>query len=183
MKGIIFNVVADAVCARYGEPVWDQLLMQAGVEGAYTSMGDYPDDELHALVAAASSALGATPADVLRILGQDAVGGLAARYPHFFAPHSRTADFVVTLNDVIHPEVRKLHPNAAPPEFGFTLDGDDLVVEYRSRRRLCALADGMIVGSALHFGEHAQVSHELCVHLGDQTCVLRCRFAPAAAAP
>jgi hypothetical protein len=178
VKGIIFNLVEDAVCVRYGEPVWDHLLSEAGLAGGYTSMGDYPHIELHALVGAAAETIGASRADVLRVIGQDAVTGLARHYPHFFEPHERAADLVVTLNDVIHPEVRKLHDAANPPEFVFTTDGDDLLVEYHSHRGLCALADGMIVGTAEHFGERAEVAHDRCTAEGDAACLLRCRFTP-----
>lgn len=179
MKGIIFNLVEDAVTAQHGEAVWDRLLLDAGVDGGYTSLGDYPDAELFALVAAASAALEAPPEAVLRTLGHSAVLGLAGMYPHFFTPHTTTADFVVTLNDVIHPEVRKIHRNATPPEFGFERGPEGLRVEYRSHRGLCALAEGMIGGAATYYGEHAAVTHEQCTHQGDSVCVLQCSFSPS----
>lgn len=180
MKGIIFNLVEDAVCGRFGEPVWDDLLLAAGLDGGYTSIGDYPDEELAALVSAAAGALQLPTEDVLRLLGHDAALGLAAQYPHFFAPHHHALDLLTTLNDVIHPEVRKVHRSAEPPEFGFTRVAEgELLLEYRSRRGLCALADGMVRGSAAHYGETAEVVHDRCTHRGDETCVLRCVVVPA----
>ncbi len=57
---------------------------------------------------------------------------LAEGFPDFFTPHDRTVDFLLTLNDVIHPQVRKLHAAARPPEFDFTVLGDDeLRIVYR----------------------------------------------------
>lgn len=178
MKGIIFNLVEDAVCAQHGEAVWDQLLTDAGLDGGYTSIGDYPDADLFALVGAASNALGVPPDDVVRSLGHAAALGLADLYPQFWQPHSRTSDFIVTLNEVIHPEVRKIHRNAEPPEFAFAPIDGGLRVEYRSQRGLCALADGMIGGAARHYGERATVEHDSCTHLGDAVCVMTCRFEP-----
>ena len=32
----------------------------------------------------------------------------AKRYPEFFEPHETTLEFLLTLNEMIHPEVRKL---------------------------------------------------------------------------
>ncbi len=180
MKGIIFNLVEDVVSEAYGEQVWDQLLAEARLDGGYTSMGDYPDEQLHALVGAASTALDVPADQVLRQLGHGAAVGLSEQYPHFFTPHQRSLDFVVTLNDVIHAEVRKIHRAADPPEFLFSEVGDEeLVIEYRSRRGLCALADGMLGGAASYFGERATVRHETCTHRGDDVCVMRCRFSPA----
>lgn len=178
MKGIIFNLVEEAVCTRFGEPVWDHLLTEAGLAGGYTSMGNYPHEEIHALVDVASTTIGAPRDEVLRVIGQDATTGLARHYPHFFGAHEHAADLVLTLNDVIHPEVRKIHAAARPPEFVFSHDGDDLLVEYHSHRGLCALADGMIVGAAVHYGERAEVTHDSCAREGDAVCLLRCRFTP-----
>lgn len=180
MKGILFNLVEDVVTEAHGEQVWDQLLTDAGLDGVYTSMGDYADEELYALVGAASAAL-ALPADeVIRTLGRGAALGLSRQYPQFFTPYRRTVDFVVTLNDVIHPEVRKIHRDADPPEFVFSdVEADGLRVEYRSRRGLCVLADGMLAGAAIYYGEQADVTHEQCTHRGDAVCVMLCRFGPA----
>lgn len=177
MKGIIFNLVEQVVCDAHGERVWDQLLTGAGLEGGYTSMGNYPDEELYALVGGASTALDLPTDEVLRTLGHGAAVGLSRQYSQFFTPHERCIDSVVTLNDVIHPEVRKIHRDAEPPEFVFTHVGDDeLLVEYRSRRGLCALADGMLGGAAAYYGERADVAHEQCTHRGDPSCRMRCRF-------
>jgi hypothetical protein len=184
VKGIIFNLVEDVVSKAHGERVWDQLLTDADLDGGYTSMGDYPDEELYALVGAASKALDLPADDVIRTLGHGAALGLAGQYPQFFTPHRRTRDLVLTLNDVIHAEVRKIHRRADPPEFVFTDVGDaELLMEYRSRRGLCTLADGMLGGAAAYFGERATVTHEQCTHRGDEVCLLRCRFSPAEAGP
>ncbi len=183
MKGIIFNLVEDVVCEAHGEQVWDQLLTDAGLEGGYTSMVDYADEELRALVAAASRALEVPADQVVRTLGYGAALGLSEHYPHFFTPHQRSIDFVVTLNDVIHAEVRKIHRHADPPEFVFTHVNDaELLVEYQSQRGLCLLADGMLGGAAAYYGERATVTHEQCTHRGDAVCLMRCRFSPAHAA-
>jgi hypothetical protein len=180
MKGIIFNLVEDVVCEAHGEQVWDQLLTDAGLEGGYTSLGDYADEELHALIGASSRALDVPAEQVVRTVGHGAALGLAQLYPKFFTPHRRSIDFVVTLNDVIHPEVRKIHRLAEPPEFVFThVDEAELLVEYRSRRGLCNLAAGMLGGVATYYGELATVTHEQCTHRGDAVCLMRCRFSPA----
>lgn len=55
MKGIIFNLAEEVVSDAYGPDTWDDLLDAWGVDGAYTSLGNYPDDDLHRLVAAGCS--------------------------------------------------------------------------------------------------------------------------------
>lgn len=180
MKGIIFNLAEEVVTSLHGEDVWDAVLDGAGVDGSYTSLGSYPDEELVALVAAAGDLLGAPPDDVLRSLGEGAMPLLAERFPSFFEGHSSSRSFILTLNDIIHAEVRKLYPDATVPDFGFESPSDsEVVVQYDSPRRLCALAEGFIAGAAHHYGEDVTVEQPSCMHRGDPSCLLHCRFLPA----
>jgi hypothetical protein len=179
MKGIIFNLVEEVVTSAHGPGAWDAVLDQAGLDGAYTSLGSYADDDLNRLVAAAAQILGASPADVVRSIGQGALPLLATRFPDFFADHKDTRSFLLTLNDIIHPEVLKLYPGAVVPDFDFETSGpDELLLGYRSERALCALAEGFILGAASHFHEHVDLEQTECMHRGDDRCVIRCTFSP-----
>jgi len=181
MKGIIFNLAEEVLTQAHGSEVWDSILERAGVDGAYTSLGSYADQELIALVRAASEITGIEDATVVRQVGEGAMPLLAQRYPLFFTPHTSTRAFVLTVNEIIHPEVRKLYPGADAPEFDFdTSDADVLVLGYRSSRRLCALAEGFIAGAARHYGEVADMEQVQCMNDGAASCVIVCRFRPAA---
>ena len=70
MKGVIFNLAEEVIVASYGEDTWDTLLDAAGLDGSYTSLGNYPDGDLFRLVDAASSHLGVPAHDVVRTLGE-----------------------------------------------------------------------------------------------------------------
>ncbi|MCU1450591.1 MAG: Heme binding protein [Acidimicrobiales bacterium] len=179
MKGIIFNVVEEVVTDRYGDDVWDSLLEAADLEGSYTSLGSYPDDHLIRLVAAASDALSLPPDDVVRALGEGAIPLLAARYPQFFEPHSSAGSFLLTLNNIIHPEVKKLYPGASVPDFDYgEADNGDLVIGYRSERKMCALAEGFIAGAARHYGEDVTLGQAQCMNRGDEKCLIQVTFGP-----
>ena len=178
MKGIIFNVVQQVVTDAHGEDTWDALLDAAGLDGAYTSLGSYPDEHLFRLVAAAASALGQPPDQILRQLGEGAIPVLAEKYPIFFADHTSTRTFLLTLNDVIHKEVCKLYPDAQVPTFAFDdSDSEVLHIFYHSRRKLCALAEGFIRGTATHFGERAILAQTECMQHGAARCLIECRIA------
>lgn len=177
MKGIVFNLLEEAVSRDFGEATWDRLLDDAGLDGAYTSLGSYEDAEVVRLVEVASKALQIPPADVLRWFGQRAMPLLVERFPQFFSTHASARSFLLTLNSLIHPEVRKLYPGATPPVFDFdTSDSETLVIGYNSARRLCALAEGFMQGAAAHYGEQAQVSQPACMHEGADKCVFHVRF-------
>jgi predicted hydrocarbon binding protein len=181
VKGIVFNLLEEVVSKQYGEDVWDQLLDDAAADGVYTSLGSYPDGQLSGLVTAASKRLGLSADEVLRWFGQSAIGLLAGRYPQFFEAHVSTRAFVLTLNDIIHPEVRKIYPGAEVPEFTFDASSSStLLIEYRSARRLCSFAVGMIEGAARHYGEEARVIEIACARDGSPACTFRATFAAQA---
>lgn len=173
MKGIIFNLLEGVVSREHSDDVWDDLLDDAGVFGAYTSLGSYPDAELYAIVGAASARLGADADDIVRWFAREALPLLAVEYPEFFAPHSGTRPFLLTLNDVIHPEVRKLYPGADVPVFDFEAEpGGALRMGYASPRRLCSLAEGFIEAAAAHYGETVTIGHPECMKRGAAKCTL-----------
>jgi hypothetical protein len=174
VKGVIFNLLEQVVTEHHGADTWDSLLDAAGVSGAYTSLGTYPDTEMGALVTAASTALGIGEEAVLFWFGTVAIPQLAARYPAFFDSHGSTEGFLQSLNTIIHPEVRKLYPGAVCPHFGITVDETGtLRMIYRSPRRLCALAEGFLMGAAKHYGETIEVAQDTCMHRGDACCTFQ----------
>ena len=179
MKGIVFNLLEQIVVAEHGEEIWEKLLDDAGLDGAYTSLGSYSDEDLGRLVGAASAALEVPPNEVVRWFGHNALPLFAERYPHLFAAHSHTRSFVLALNNIIHPEVRKLYPGAIVPEFDFdTSDPRGLGMDYYSPRKMCAFAEGLLTGAGNHFGETVDIEQPRCMNRGDASCHLEIRFSP-----
>jgi hypothetical protein len=177
MKGIVFNLLQEAVTAEHGDDAWDDLLDAAGLQGAYTSLGSYPDAEMVALVTTASAVLGVSAADVLRWFGRKAMPLLAERYANFFENHRSAKSFVLSVNDIIHPEVRKLYAGAGCPNFVFREHDDGrLVIGYHSPRQLCDLAHGFVEGAADQFAEAVEVEHLACMQHGDPACRLAVRW-------
>ncbi|MFP5489690.1 MAG: heme NO-binding domain-containing protein, partial [Acidimicrobiia bacterium] len=52
VKGLFFNLAQEVVEDRWGPDRWDDAVALAGVDGAYTWLGTYPDADLFALVRA-----------------------------------------------------------------------------------------------------------------------------------
>jgi len=172
VKGVIFNLLEGVVTEELGEDAWDEVLAQTGVDGAYTALGTYPHEELFSLVNVAGPQLGMTTDETVRWFGRRALGMLAERYPQLFSPHASTTGFLLTLNNIIHPEVRKLYPGADVPVFDYRItEADRVVMGYHSARGLCSFGEGLIDGSAEHFGESAAVEQTSCVKRGDPECV------------
>lgn len=177
MKGIVFNLLEDVITRAHGAATWDDLLDAADLPGAYTSLGSYPDEEAAKLVRVAAQKLGVQPNDVLRWFGREAMPILAQKYPHFFTAHSTFRPFLLSLNSIIHPEVRKIYPGADVPVFDYEDQPDGtLLMGYNSPRRLCALAHGFVEGASGHYGEAVVFEQLRCMHKGDEKCVFRITF-------
>jgi hypothetical protein len=80
----------------------------------------------------------------------------------------------------VHTEVRKLYDDAYLPRIIFEPTGDGaLLAVYRSRRKLCWLAEGLIHGAGDHFAEPVSTVQDSCVHEGDSECLIRVNFEQA----
>jgi hypothetical protein len=177
VKGIVFNLLEDAVTSAHGADTWDAILDETGASGVYTALGNYPDEEALALVGALCDHLGAPPETVLRAFGQAALPALVERYPEYIDTHATTKSFLMTLDDTVHRDVVKLYPDAKPPRFTFEDRGEKgLVMHYASERRLCSMAEGMIQAAAERFGETARIEHPVCMLEGAERCTLVVTF-------
>ena len=173
MKGIVFNILNEMVEKEFGMEAWDHLLNETDLDGVYVATATYPDEELMKLVAAASEATAIPVVPLVRSFGEFMVPKFAERYPVFFENQSCLKSFLLTVDEVVHVEVRKLYPEAGLPEFRYeNRDDSTLTMLYRSPRKLCALAEGLIAGSATHFGQRYSLAHDVCMHNGSDHCAL-----------
>lgn len=159
MKGIVFNAAEKAVTSLMGADVWDDLLESAGADGVYTALGSYPDNELIAIVMAASEATGHSPSDVQRLIGRHALEHLTSSVNDLVDLTGSVFDFLASVHDIIHIEVKKLSPDATPPDLVPERLGPGLLqLTYRSERGLSALAEGLILGAGDLFEQPVEVT-------------------------
>ena len=178
MKGIVFNLLEEAVLHEFGPDTWDDLLDDARVSGAYTSLGNYSDEEMVTLVNTAAAKLGMTSGEVLRWFGQRAMPILRERYPALFADHTSSRNFILSVNSIIHPEVRKLYSGANCPFFHFRQgENGSVTMGYESSRKMCDLAHGFVQGAAKLYCEEVDITHHSCMNHGDGKCLMEIRWA------
>ncbi len=179
MKGVVFNLLEQVVSEEAGEAAWEQAIAESGVDGAYTSLGTYPHDEFRALAVSLAGQLGVEPDEAVLWFGRHALPKLAAAYPQLFDPFESTLPFLGTLNEIIHPEVRKLYPGADVPVFDYRLvESDRMLMGYRSQRGLCYFGQGLIEGTGDHYGDNLKVAQPTCEKRGDAECVFEVVVAP-----
>ena len=172
MKGIIFNILEAAIERKFDADTWDDILDRAGLDGSYTSLGNYGDDEFLAIVNQLPEATGRDLAARLRWIGIQSMPSLVEVFPQAF-DQTTLAAFLPTLNHMIHPEVRKLYPGAHPPDFEIQDNSDGVItLRYHSERKLCWLAEGFVLGVSEQLNEPVTISQPVCMHNGDDHCEL-----------
>lgn len=175
MKGIIFTTLGDLVEERYGFETWTHLLESTPLasHGIYTTGGTYSDEELFALVTRLSQEKDIPIQTLIEAFGMYMFPVLVKKYPIFVKPDMSLKTFLQSVDSIIHIEVLKLNPGARLPTIASEDLGDaGLVMNYRSPRKLCALAIGLIKGAALHFNTSVKVLQPQCMHEGAEFCRL-----------
>jgi hypothetical protein len=79
----------------------------------------------------------------------------------------------VNTQDVIHKGLKANSPDAKPPDMQVLRSGPESVsVFYRSRRRLCPVAKGIIRGAAARYQVNVVIGEERCMLQGDPECLI-----------
>jgi hypothetical protein len=177
MHGAIFTELQKFATTGFGAEVWGQICEAAGVgPRVYLPVATYPDAEAIALVSAASRLSGKPAEELLGAFGEYLVPPLVRTYTSLVRPEWRTLDLLEHVESTIHRIVRLRDPEATPPELACErLNPDEVVIRYKSPRRLCALALGLIRGVAKHYTESVEIRESACMHDGGPHCEIRTR--------
>jgi hypothetical protein len=184
MHGFIFSELKKYVARNFGEEAWGNLLRQAGLGiRVYENFRDYPDDEVVALVTTAAQMTKLPAADILEGFGEFIVADLVAAYRPLIDPSWRTLEFLENVESVIHRVVRTRNQKDRPPAISCSrIDADEVMITYSSKRKLCALARGIVQGTANLFGDEVAVREDSCMLRGDRLCLINVRRVKAAPA-
>jgi len=175
MKGIVLTTLQKMIEEKMGLSAWDKIVTNNELEsgGSYTAAATYDAKEVFTIVGAISAITGQSADAIVRAFGRFMLKTLATKYDGFFKD-THLKPFLLSVDRVIHIEVRKLYPGAELPEFSYVDSGDDrkLIMVYRSNRKLCTLAEGLIEGAAEVFGQNVAIVHSECMHRGASCCRL-----------
>jgi hypothetical protein len=179
MKGIIFNALESFVDQNFGEETFDRILEKNLPEISEPFVGPktYPDQYLFSIIALILEKYQLDSEETIRQFGEFLFGLLAKKYPHFMQDFVHPKEFILTIHNVIHVEVKKLFPEAITPDFSFKeLKNGSLEVTYSSPRKLYSLAEGLLIGSAKHFQTEMKIIKKV-VTPQSNTCLFLLEFA------
>jgi hypothetical protein len=142
-------------------------------EPVYAADAEYPDEAFADLVDRAAAATGRTRAELLREFGRHtALTTFPRLFPDYYASRKGARSFLLGVEDQIHELVRATIEFARPPRLRVAPFGaDGVVISYTSERGLCDLLEGLVHGTAEHYGEELQLEQPQCMHRGDIGCV------------
>lgn len=164
MKGIVFNEFINMVETVFDEDMVDDIMDSVDLAsgGAYTSVGTYSHEELVVMVVELSNRCGTPVPDLINAFGKHLAKVFSVKYADFFNECPDTLSFLKKIDNHIHVEVKKLYPDAELPEFSYDdSDPDNFQLIYSSVRGFSDLAEGLIEGSAQHYGESFNIAREV----------------------
>lgn len=143
----------------------------------FISAGTYPDSDFYKLVGTACKMLNITGDEAQRIFGRFSFHQLAEAHPEFVVSYNDAKSFLLTVDSVIHKEIKKLHPEAYLPKFHYNdPQPDELEITYVSKRKLYGFMSGLIDGVAQHFKQEIAQCHKEIMHEDTEACVFYLKF-------
>jgi hypothetical protein len=160
MKGIIFTEFLEFVEGLWGMEFVDGLISDAQDpnNGAYTAVNNYDHTLLVNLVVTLEKKTQIPLPDLLQKYGRHLFGQLADRYAVLLEGQNDPLELLMSIEEVIHTEVRKLYPEAKPPMFsGKRISESEIELRYESHRGMGDVAFGLIQGCGDHFDQELHV--------------------------
>lgn len=175
MHGFVMNQLQQFVQSTANRSTWYAILEKAELPDAqFHAVADYPDEQMTALVGAASDVMSMAADDILESFGAFLGEALFTTYRPIIDPELRTIEFLEHVEDSMHKAVRARNSQAHPPVLDIKRTGaDEVTIGYTSQRRLCSVARGMARGIAEHYGEPVTINEDSCMKHGDDQCLIR----------
>jgi len=182
MKGEIFNILEDFVVENWGEEVFEEIYDNIHnnliTKEPFVGPGTYPDSDFMSMVNATVEKLGVPLDQAMHAFGKYCFPRLGAKMPGYVEGFDHPKDFLKTVGDVIHVEVKKVFKDANPPDFKYRDPAPDkLVMIYQSKRKFYDFLEGLLAGTADHFNTEISVKREIVATEPDEICEFELTFA------
>jgi hypothetical protein len=166
MHGVIVLELERYLTQELGRPGWEQVRQEAGVSGRIIVPVDaYPDQEFSALLRAAAVRLHKSERLVLEEFGIFIAPSLIKTYRFLVKNEWTLLDVLSNVEQVMHAAVRRRTPFAEPPRLSIERRGsNEVLIVYRSPRKMCEFGRGVIEGLAQFFDETVHISEQSCMH-------------------
>ena len=163
MRGVIFTEMIEFVEEALGFEIADKMIENARLQndGAFSQGGNYPFSDMVKLLDSLSKITGKEPNELLFIFGEHLFSVLVKLYGKDIKAAGGAIDFINSVEDYVHVEVKKLYPDADLPKFiTEQIDENHIVLVYQSEKKLESFANGLISACGKYFNEPLDVNFE-----------------------
>ncbi len=163
MKGIVFTEFLEMVEKEFGYDMVDLIIENSELPsgGSYTAIGTYDFGEMLQLITHLSENTNVAIPDLLKAYGQYLFNTFLKSYPSFFERTTSSFEFLESIDNHIHVEVKKLYPDAELPSFSTNrLNDNTLEMIYTSSRKMGDFAIGLIEKTMEHYGDKMTMDTE-----------------------
>jgi predicted hydrocarbon binding protein len=173
MKSIIFTVLEEFVETKYGIEILSNT--REKIDAPIFLVDDYPDEIMFSYIATLSEISGDSCDKILFDFGRYIITVFQKVYKtYFLSPNAKK--FLMNMDNV-HVGATKEIKGARPPRFEYEDPGEDeLIMIYKSPRKLCALLKGLINGVADHYNQTVVIEELECMKAGNPRCRLKITF-------
>lgn len=173
MHGYIIYELKKYITERFGEEVWKKINTKENYKyNLIVATKPYPDTDVFNIVNDALEITGEKPNNFLQDFGYYISPVLITNYKAFIKPDWKTIDLLENTENTIHTVVRR-DISGTPPRLETRREGNNRIeITYRSARKMCAFAKGIIYGIANHYHEKVLIKEKSCMNKGDEYCLL-----------
>lgn len=179
MKGIILNITEQFLKEKFGEDLLAEVRNDSvlSTQTYFSGPGTYPDADWMELVHKASAILRMTVIELQISLGNFTFMQLAEKFPQFVTPYKHPKDFLLTVEHMIHVDVRKMYADSNPPRFLYADNSaNELTITYISERKLYAFMEGILNGVQEYFKVPFMQEQFVYIEDGVEQCDFRLTF-------
>jgi len=179
MIGLVHVILFDLIERQAGVSGVAAVRARAGVpsDRQYRLNAAYDDGEWHRLLAATCSLLAHSPEAAEEALAAHFFRDALERWPMWFRMSRDSRSFLMR-QPAIHNSLAAglsspAERRAVEDKFRAEVDGEDLVVIYRSPNRHCRLYRTLAALIIEHYGDAAEITESECQSAGAPACAMR----------
>lgn len=166
MKGDVFNLFEAFIVEKFNRETFESILAavrpRLGTKGPFVGPRTYPDSDFMTIVAHAVEVAELPFHAAVKSFGRFCFPYLFSKLPPGTANFKNARELLWAVDSAIHVEVKKVTPGADLPKFVCRDVGpDQLIMIYRSKRRLYDFAEGLIEACCEHFNTSATITKEI----------------------
>lgn len=163
MRGVVFTELIEFVEEALGFEIADKMIDQAKLDngGSFSQGGNYPFSDMQKLLGSLSAITGKQPNELLFIFGEHLFSILVKLYAKDIKEVGSALNFIDSVENYVHVEVKKLYPDADLPTFATQeKDENHLTLVYASEKRLEAFAHGLMSACGKYFEEPLEIEYK-----------------------